>query len=240
MKDKVKHWRSFMKFDLPLESSYISTVFAATHAQHQIEIPQWSTNATRQKMIAQYWFSNVFQHFLWMLLFPVLLTSLLYRNFSPGYLVVILLAGIFSFLVLLLFNYWPGFSSHFLPKLETAKESYERKQLEHLEKCRQLQLSNLALALVIYVFDKTSSINSLQPSEQYAGLLVKLYGVDRGSLNGNLELIMGHSSQRNNWTDRKRTEIENRFGEAYQFFEELHFPAGVQLLKDLEAKILRK
>jgi hypothetical protein len=51
---------------------------------------------------------------------------------------------------------------------------------------------------------------------------------------------MGHSSQRKNWTDRKRTEIENRFGEACQFFEELDFPAGAQLLKDLEAKILRK
>jgi hypothetical protein len=100
MKDKVKHWRSFMTFDLPLESSYISAVFAATHAGHQKEIPQWSTNATRQEMIARYWFSNVFQHFLWMLLFPVLLTSLIYRNLSAGYLVVILLAVIFSFLVL--------------------------------------------------------------------------------------------------------------------------------------------
>ena len=240
MKENVNQWRSFMTFDLPLETSHITEVFAATHAQHQIEIPQWSTNATRQKMIARYWFNYVLRHFLWMLILPILLTSLLYRDFSPGYLVVILLAGIFSFLVLLLFNYWPGFSSHFLPKLETAKESYERKQLKHLEKCRQLQLSNLALALVFYVFDKTSSINALQPSDQYAGLLVKLYGVDRGSLKGNLELITGHSSQRKNWTDRKWTEIENRFGEAYEFFEELKFPAGVQLLKDLETKILRK
>jgi hypothetical protein len=162
-----------MTFDLPLETGYIATVFTEIHAQHQKEIPQWSTNVTRQKMIAQYWFSHVFQHFLLMLIFPVMVTILLYRHFSPAYLVIILLTGIFSFLVLLLFNYWPDFSSHFLPKLETAKESYERKQLEHLEKCRQLQLSNLALALVFYVFYKIISINSLQSSDPYAGLLVK-------------------------------------------------------------------
>lgn len=65
-----------------------------------------------------------------------------------------------------------------MPRLETVKEAYERKQIEQLEKCRQAQLSNFALALVFYVFDKTSGMNRLQCNDQSAELLMKLYGID--------------------------------------------------------------
>jgi hypothetical protein len=61
-------------------------------------------------------------------------------------------------------------SSEFLPGLETVKESYERKQIEHPEKCRQAQLSNLALLLVFYVFDKTAVLipcNAMINIQQY-------------------------------------------------------------------------
>ncbi len=54
-------------------------------------------------------------------------------------------------------------------------------------------------------------MNAMQPNDQYAGILTKLYGVDRGSLKTNLELILGSSGKRNNLTDRKLTEIRNRF-----------------------------
>jgi hypothetical protein len=240
MKEMIKRWSSFITFDLPLETDHIRAAFSATHAQQQKEILQWSTNATRQKMIAGYWSTDVFRHFLLLLIFPILIVCLIYREFSPASLLAIAAAIMISFSVLLLFNYWPYFSGSFLPKLETVKEIYERRQQEQVEKCRRFQLSNLALVLVFYVFDKTSGINSLKSSDQYASCMTKLYGVDRGSLKGNLELIIVGSSQRKNWTERKRTEVENRFGEAYQFFEELGFPAGVQILKDLEAKTVMK
>jgi hypothetical protein len=78
-----------------------------------------------------------------------------------------------------------------LPRLETIKEAYERKQMEQLGKCRQAQLSNFALALIFYVFDKTSGMNTLQCNDQSAELLMKLFGVDHGSLKKNLGVIYG-------------------------------------------------
>jgi hypothetical protein len=122
-----------------------------------------------------------------------------------------------------------------LPRLETVKEAYERKQIEHLEKCRQAQLSNFALALVFYVFDKTCGINTLQCNDQSARLLMKLYGVDAGSLKKNLELIIG---KRKKLSGRKITEVQNRFNEAYKFFEKLKFVDGVRLLEELETKLI--
>jgi hypothetical protein len=62
---------------------------------------------------------------------------------------------------------------------------------------------------------------------------MKLYGVDKGSLKKNLELIFG---KRKKLPPRKHTEIQNRFSEAYTFFEKLDFPKGIQLLKELESK----
>ena len=75
------------------------------------------------------------------------------------------------------------------------KENLEAQQNEKLEKCRQAQLSNFALSLIFYVFDKTSTINSLQCNDQFAGLLMKLYGVDTGSMKKNLALILGKKRQ---------------------------------------------
>jgi len=240
MRELMRRWGTFLTFDLPLKTDHISKEFAAKHSQQQKEIPQWSTAATRQKMITEYWYSNVLRHFLTLSTVSILFLLLVYRNLSSALLIEIAVAILISFPVLLMFNYWPGFSGQFLPKLETVKEVYERRQLEQLEKCRKLQLSNFALTLIFYVFDKTSGINSLQSSDHYAGLLTKLYGVDKGSLKENLELILGNCPQKKNWTERKRTEMENRFEEACQFFEDLNFPVGTQLLKELEAKTLRK
>lgn len=134
---------------------------------------------------------------------------------------------------MLLFHYWPNFYSDFLPKLETIKETYERKQHEQLEKCKRAQLSNPALVLIYYVFDKVSGMNSLQCKDQYAGLLTKLYGVDPGSLKKNLELIFG---KKKNLSERKLTEIQNRFQEAQDFFEEMEFKEGLRILNELEQK----
>jgi hypothetical protein len=117
--------------------------------------------------------------------------------------------------------------------VETVKEEYERKVVEQLEKCRQAQLSNFAFSLVFYVFDKTSGINALQCNDHFARVQMKLFGVDQGSLKKNLELILG---KKKGMTERKQTEIRHRFEEAYAFFEELQFPQGVLILRELESK----
>jgi len=118
-----------------------------------------------------------------------LLVLLYSAHFDRFYLSAVFVTGIITFPVLLLFQYLPFYYTDFLPGLETVKETYERKQLEQLEKCKRAQLSNPALVLIYYVFNKVSGINSLQCNDQYAALLMKLYGVDQRSLKKNLELI---------------------------------------------------
>jgi hypothetical protein len=238
MKDLVKRAKSFITFDFPLQTAYISTRFANTHKKLEAETPGWSTVATRQKLISDYWFTYVAGHFAVMLGLPMLVIFL-WQDFgeSSFYMLSVLIAGVLSYPILHLFHYQPYFSSIFLPRLETVKEAYERKQAEQLEKCRQAQLSNLSLTLVFYVFDKISGMNTLQCNDQFTGLLMKLYGVDKGSLKKNLELIL---SKRKSLTTRKLTEIQNRFTEAYKFFEELKFSKGIHILKDLEMKFTRQ
>lgn len=237
MKDLVKRAKSFITFDFPLQAAYISTQFTNTHKKLQTQIPGWSTTATRQKLISHYWFTYVTGHFAVMFGLPVLVVFLWHGFGQPNfYMVSVLIAGLLSYPILYLFHYQPYFSSIFLPRLETVKETYERKQTEQLEKCRRAQLSNFALTLVFYVFDKTAGMNSIQCNDQSAELLMKLLGVDPGSIKKNLAIIY---SKKNKLSDRKLTEIQNRFTEAYQFFEELKFPKGIHILKDLEMKFTR-
>jgi len=236
MKDLVKRAKSFITFDFPIQTAYITTQFANTHRKLQTEITEWSTTGTRQKLISQYWFTYVVRHFSVLFGLPVLMVFLT-QGFerSNFYLFSVLIAGLLSYPVLYLFHYRPYFSSIFLPRLETIKEAYECKQKEQLEKCRQAQLSNFALALVFYVFDKTSGMNTLQCNDQSAELLMKLFGVDHGSLKKNLVIIYG---KRGKISSRKQTEISNRFDEAITFFEKAAFPKAVTILGELRKKFM--
>lgn len=227
--------KSFITFDFPLQADFIKAEFDSVHSKNLVEVPDWNTTATRQKLISNYWFTYVARHYT-----AILGLSVLASLFINGvvnqfnlYLLGLITSTLISYPILYLFHYRPNYNSVFLPRLEVFKEVYERKQIEQLEKCKQAQLSNLSLVLIYYVFDKTSGINSLKCTDQDAGLLMKLYGVDKGSLRRNLELILGKKKK---LQPRKYTEIQNRFNEAYAFFENLGFPKGIQLLKELEAK----
>jgi len=238
MEDLIRKGISFMTFDFAINGDYISTLFANTHHRYQKVIPEWSTNATRQKIIASYWFTYVLNHFACIIGLAAIPTFFITHNLEFAHLLVVFFVGIVTFPVLFLFTYLPNFSSNFIPKLQTVKEQFERKHLEQTEKCRQAQLSNAALVLVYYVFDKTSEMNSIGNNNQIANILMKLYGVDEGSLRKNIDLIFGSSSKRKNLTERKRTEMKNRFDEAYHFFEMLQFNQGSQILKELEIKFV--
>jgi len=293
MKDLIQRTRTFLTFDAPLEYDYIHTLFFTTHTERQQKIPTWSPTATRQKMIAEFWFSHVLVHFLAVIGLAVLLSWTMFSPFHSGYWLTVLLVALVSFPVLLIGNYSPSFLFCFLPNLETVvnryrnvqqqlmirrlreelksqreaaemrlaeqqvlflkqqeivqnrfqrkitlqKERMERQQ-EVIKKCRQAQLSNLALTLVYYVFVKAEN-GLVQSDDRTANLLLRLYGVDRGSLRANLELIAGSGSKRKNLGERKTTEIRNRFEEAREFLEEMGWsPKGASLLRDLEIKIL--
>lgn len=237
MKDLIQKVKSFITFDFPIQTAYINTRFAKTHQQLQLEVPQWSTTATRQQLISNYWFSHVIGHFAFLFGLPALIFFFVSGGFHDfnDYLVIFMITGLISYLTLYLFHYRPTFCNTYLPRLETAKEAYERKQREMLEKCRQAQLSNFALTLVFYVFEKTSGMNTLLCNDQSASLLMKLYGVDPGSLKKNLELVYG---KRKPLLPRKKTEITNRFEDAIVFFEEVGFQKGVNILKELQKKFI--
>jgi len=348
MKEMMKKVRTFLTFDTPLEINHISKLFATTHSQYQHTIPEWGHTSTRQKLIANYWIASVSKHFVAMISLPVLLLWIVTRHFNAGYLAVVFIVALFSFVVLLVANYWPSFVSQFLPKLEAVMSTFQREQQQKLiqqlqqeliahqvkakeeqqqmieqfqkqlaaqqeqakgkqeqiigqfqelftaqqvrteqqrqqfqtqlqeklteqqtrlqmqqesiqnrfqqkiasqkemieqqqvaiKKCRQAQLSNLALTLIYYAFAKAASNNAVESNNHTANLLLKLYGVDRGSLRMNLELIAGSSSKRKNLGERKFTEIRNRFEEAKDFCKEMDFQKGVLLLRDLEMKVL--
>jgi hypothetical protein len=178
----------------------------------------------------------VLSHFTVIFGIPALLFLLIATN-QQAALSVIFVVGIVTYTAMLLFHYKPNFYSNFLPKLETIKDIYERKQLEQLEKCKRAQLPNMALVLVYYVFDKVSGNNSLCCNEHYAALLMKLYGVDQGSLKKNVELIFG---SKKHLSERKLTEISNRFEEARSFLEAVEFTQGVSILNELEQKFANK
>ncbi|MDP1811222.1 MAG: hypothetical protein Q8K66_07430 [Sediminibacterium sp.] len=237
MKDLMKQARSFITFDFPLQTVHISAQFAKTHSKLQIETPEWSTTATRQQLISKYWSTYVAGHFAILFGLPVLILFLLHGGFDQPrfYLVTVFIAGLLSYSVLYLVHYRPFFSSVYLPRLETVKEAYEHKHSEQLEKCRQAQLSNFSLALFFYVLTHTNSLNPLSCDDHSANLLIKLYGVDQGSMKKNLELILG-TDKRKNMSDRKITELRNRFAETYDYLEALGFSAGIERLKELEAK----
>jgi hypothetical protein len=263
MKDVMKRVQGFLTFQTPLDINFIRSQFAAVHSQYQRQIPEWAYGSTKEKLIAAYWYTYVLSHFALIIGVPVLILGPIISGLNSHYLFIVLIVLSFTFLVLLVGNYWPFFRSQFLPKLEAVVSDYNGEhqrgiirefrqeqeritahfqeqslmQQEGAKKCRQAQLSNLALTLVYYVLSKAAGIDEMHCDDHTTNLLLKLYGVDRGSLKTNLELIVGSSSKRQNLGERKCTEIRNRFDEAVNFLEEMNYSKGIVILKDLEVRI---
>jgi hypothetical protein len=240
MKDFVKKASSFLFFDSPLQPASINANFIEIHEKLLVENPEWSTTGTRQKLAYQYWSVHVIQHFFVLYGLPALLFLFLKLNqasFRHSFITVIIV-GIICYFILYLFHYRPKYCTTYLPILETIKESYDRKQFEQIEKCRQAQLSNFSLTLFFYVLTDINNLKKLICDDYSAILLMKLYGVDPGSIKKNLGLILG-LTQKSNLTDRKRTELKNRFTETYEFLESLQFKEGLNRLKIIEAEFFK-
>ena len=240
MKNLVKGVKFLIGFDSTLQYTNISRQFNRRQAKFQTEVPGWSTSATRQQLISDYWFINVVQHFTLTYGISTLLTLLLQAGFGHPhfYLLSCLIAGAISFPVLYFSYYRPYFTAIFLPRLETVKETYDRTVSEQLEKCRKTQLPNPTLILIHYAMDKACGMNAMEANEKFAAQLLKLYGVDARSLKSNMELLLGSNIKRKGLSGRGLTEISNRFAEAFQFFEELKFNEGEKILKELETRVM--
>ncbi len=233
-----KRVAGYLLFEQPLTNTWIDQEFISLHTTQLEQNEAWTTKVTRLKMIFLFWSKYVTSHWAAVFFISVLIILPAYPNLFYTFLLPSIIVNGITLAILTLFIYLPLFVNEFLPALENIRKKYEQAQHDNKEKCRKGQLSNLSLCLVFYILDKLCNEGKLQPNDQYAALLTQLSGVDQGSLNKNLELIYPDKTKRNQWTGRKRTEIRNRFQEAYNFFESLTLYNATPLLYALEQKIL--
>lgn len=283
--------QSFITFDLPVNTQHIGSLFTNTHYNHLTSIPNWSSRATRRKLIAKYWFEFVLIHFAALIGISVIVAIPFINSIDISFLPSLWMVATISFFVLLVINYGPSYYSNFLPKLESLVDDYEKQQANKLHekrlaelqanlaneyeqiasqreelaaqreqlaaqreefakeqqqltavqqeqlKCRREQLSTFSLALIFYVFDKTSGMHSLQCNDQSASSLVKLFGRDTTGIKKSLQLIC---AKEQDLSLRRRTEISNHFNNAYEFFQEYDYKEGIRLLQSLELKFKEK
>ncbi len=114
MREMIKRISTLITFDLPLQRDYITERFKTVHDFQQIEVPLWSTAATRHKMISEYWFDFVVKHFSMIIGLAILSTLLILHNYKIS-ITGVLSAGIISYFVLYFFHYKPLYHSTFLP-----------------------------------------------------------------------------------------------------------------------------
>ncbi|AEV97457.1 hypothetical protein Niako_1081 [Niastella koreensis GR20-10] len=142
MKMNLTQMKSFLTFDLPLETRYIGTTFTTTHHQLKVAYPGWTLRATRQKLLARYWFWNVLMHFVILYSLAVVLTLPFNTHLNQFYLAAVVTVGAISFTIITITQYGPRFFSDFLPKLETITAEFEARQNELLKGQLQIGLKN--------------------------------------------------------------------------------------------------
>jgi len=122
MKDLMQKVMTFITFDFPVQATYINIKFAETHQKLQTEVPEWSSTATRQKLLFNYWSNHVAGHFTFLFGLPSLVFFFVsggFHDFS-GYLVTIMIAGMIIYFVFYLFHYRPIFCTSYLPSVKLS------------------------------------------------------------------------------------------------------------------------
>ena len=234
MKGIVKMIRSFILFDLPLQVDVISAQFAATHHSYQKQFAHWNFNATRKKLISNFWFRFVLYHYFIVLGLAAVIILPLTPNWS-GFMISVVLGGIASLFTLILFHYGPVYYSDFLPKLDTVMAEQESLRLvkEQAKKCKRSQFSIPTLTIIFYVFSKTSNTPLLPSNDRSAELLNCLYGVDKDKLKQNLSRLYKVSKL----SPKERAEMLKGIDTSRSFFDALSLPQAVIILDQLEVKI---
>ncbi|MGN7825048.1 hypothetical protein ACTJJB_33295 [Chitinophaga sp. 22536] len=236
MKKNLTWLQSFATFDLPLTNNYIEQTFVTTHNYFRKEYQGWSLNATRKKVVANYWIRHVLVHFAALYLVAVVSTLPVTNSFTRFYIPSLFLTGMISFPILVLGLYGQLFYFDFLPKLDTIMENYEGKQLQHLKKCQQAQMSNFAAAVVYYALAKASGLQITGANRQYGERLMHLFGKDPDDMYRALKLI---TCKVQTLSPHKQTEIGKSLEEAHNFFEVIEFSSGIKVVEQLDAKLMR-
>jgi hypothetical protein len=256
MNDFVKRAMSFIAFDGPLHAPTITEQLCIVQQAQSLMHPYWCIQASRRKLIFNYWYRQVINHFLLLYLFAVLVTWLLRGDTSYVFAFTALLVGLISMVVLILFNYLPSYQNQFLPALESAIERWQREKLvppsppilEHphedaadlistlgaVTKARKAQYSVLGLALILYACDKAMGLN-IQCNMKHGLLLGKLMGVNGEHLKNKLARVYGRKQE---YSTKAQIEIQKSFDEAENFFEELDYKQGITILSGLQRRML--
>ncbi|ASZ13706.1 hypothetical protein CK934_23485 [Chitinophaga sp. MD30] len=233
----MKQLKSFFTFDLPVEYSYIYSRFRKTHEGQRDIYASWPAEATRRHMINEYW-SNALWHYSLLVVVAAVAVWFYNGQLNGMFMLVGVTLGIAAYLPLYFILYRPIFTGEFLPKLETVIAAYEGRERAWLEKCKQDQLTNRALVLFFYAFDKASKANFLTPSDKCADLLHKIFGSSPDGIKKALDLIF-KKDKRAKLEHRHLVEVSKSFEEAYAILEAMQFEEGIQRLKHLEQQFQR-
>ena len=236
MREILKQVKSFITFDFILRNDYIRELFTSTHANYQKVFPHWSLNATRKRVIAEFWFRQVLFHYSVILLFGIL-AVIPFGGDWHSFLLSVILSGGISFITLTAFNYWPMYYAHFLPQLDTiiAEKEKLKDAQEEIKKCKRTQFSIPTLTVIFFVFSKISSIPLPACNDRSAELLNNLYGADKDKLKQNLSRLYKLS----NLSPKERAEIQKGINTAQAFFKALEYHPAKQILDQLEIKLQR-
>lgn len=234
MKDFVKMLRSFILFDLPLQVTVISNQFFTTHTNYQKQFAHWNFTATRRKLISNFWLRIVLHHYFIIIGLAAVVISPLIENWN-AFLISVFFGGLVSFFTLLLFHYGPAYYSDFLPKLDAIIAEQEALKLmqEEVKKCKRSQFSIPTLAIIFYVFSKSSNMPLPASNDRSAELLNNLYGADKDKLKQNLSRLYKPSKL----SPKERAEMQKGIDTSRSFFETLYFPPAHAVLDQLQTKI---
>lgn len=233
----MKRLKSFFTFDLPVNYSYIYSRFRKTHKGQRDIYASWPAEATRRQLINEYW-SNALWHYLLLFVLADVVVFFYSGQFNAMYMLAGVTLGMVAYLPVYFLIYRPTFTGDFLPKLETVIAAYEGRERAWLEKCKQDQLTNRALVLLFYAFDKASKANYLTPSDKCADLLHKIFGSSPDGIKKALDLIF-KKDKRAKLEHRHLVEVGKSFEEAYAILEAMQFDEGIQRLKQLEQQFQR-
>jgi len=228
----LKQLKSFFTFDLPVKYSYIYSRFRKTHEGQRDIYASWPAEATRRQLINEYW-SNAIWHYLLLFVLADVAVFFYSGQLNATHMLAVVTLGMVAYLPVYCLVYRPIFTGDFLPKLETVIAAYEGRERAWLEKCKQDQLTNRALVLFFYAFDKAGKANYLTPSDKCADQLHKIFGVSPDGIKKALDLIF-KKEKRTKLEHRHFVEVGKSFEEAYEVLEEMQFSEGIQQLKRLE------
>jgi hypothetical protein len=234
MKDLVKKVTAFVLFESPTDFQLIGQSFTRTQSRCKAQFAHWPFGATRKKLMVEFWFGQIFLHFLILIILAVTALLLLQRV-SANSIAPLSISAISTFFILSTIHYGPIFYGDYLPKLATIIAEQEKLTTEEddIKKCRRTQYSIPTLTIIFYVWSKLAQIPMVPVNDHSAVLLNQLYGSDKDKLKQNLARLYKFSAL----SPKEKAEMQKGINTARSFFQELNHHPATLFLDQLEIKL---